>query len=169
MSSRTFTSAFSCTSICSANDDRLRNWLRCSPPRQVSRLATPGGSFTSGVWQIDGWPLRQNSQWPQKTDRHEITWSPGFRYVTSAPTCSTTPADSWPRTTGIGVGYAPSMKCRSLWQRPAAAVRTSTSRPRGLAIATSSIVIGWRASWRTAAFIGRSCCLGSVSDRSRRG
>src|SRR6478609_954786 len=45
------------------------------------------------------------------------------------------------------------MKCRSLWHRPAAAVRTRTSRRFGLAIATSSIVIGWRGAWRTAAFI----------------
>ena len=72
MSGRTFTSACSWTTICSANDDRLRNWLRCLPC-QVSRLATPGGIFTSGVWQIERWPLRQNSQWPQNTERQEMT------------------------------------------------------------------------------------------------
>ncbi len=50
------------------------------PPCQRSRFATPrGGVFTSGSWQIDGRPDRQNSQCPQNTDRHEITWSPGLR------------------------------------------------------------------------------------------
>ena len=34
------------------------------------------------------------------------------------------------------------MKCRSLWHRPAAATRTSTSRRLGFSIATSSMVIG---------------------------
>ena len=52
--------------------------------------------------------------------------------MTSSPTASTTPADSWPSTTGVGYGYLPSMKCRSLWHSPAAAVRTSTSRATGL-------------------------------------
>jgi hypothetical protein len=34
------------------------------------------------------------------------------------------------------------MKCRSLWQTPLATVRTSTSRPMGLAMSTFSIVSG---------------------------
>src|SRR6187431_3626845 len=45
------------------------------------------------------------------------------------------------------------MKCRSLWHRPAAAVRTRTSRRRGFSMTMSSIVIGWRGAWRTAAFM----------------
>src|SRR5205823_2081458 len=48
------------------------------------------------------------------------------------------------------------MKCRSLWHSPAKAVRNSTSRGPGLLTATSSIVIGWFAAWKTAAFIGAS-------------
>ena len=52
----------------------------------VEVLALPGqplgdagrSIFTSGVWQIERWPLRQNSQWPQNTDRQEMTWSPGL-------------------------------------------------------------------------------------------
>ena len=38
--------AFSCTSICSANDDRLRNWLSFSERAQDSRLDAPGSIFT---------------------------------------------------------------------------------------------------------------------------
>ena len=30
------------------------------------------------------------------------TWSPGEMPVTRAPTCSTTPLPSWPRTAGVG-------------------------------------------------------------------
>src|SRR5678816_4719965 len=45
------------------------------------------------------------------------------------------------------------MKCRSLWHRPAAAVRTRTSRRRGFSMTTSSIVIGWWGACRTAAFM----------------
>src|SRR6266478_9913835 len=45
------------------------------------------------------------------------------------------------------------MKCRSLWQSPAKAVRSSTSRACGLVSATSSIVSGWFGACRTAAFI----------------
>ncbi len=77
MSGVTFTSACSCTSICSANEDRFRYWFRCWP-FQRRRLALPGSIFTSVVWQIDMCPVRQNSQWPQNTDRQVITWSPGF-------------------------------------------------------------------------------------------
>ena len=78
MSSRTFTSACSCTTICSANDDRFRNWFMW-PPCQRSRLATPGGVLTSVSAHSDGRPDRHSSQCPQNTDRQLITWSPGFR------------------------------------------------------------------------------------------
>ena len=60
-----------------------------------------------------------------------MTWSPGLTWVTSAPTASTTPAASWPGTVGVSWLYLPSMKWRSLWQSPAATVRTSTSRGPG--------------------------------------
>ena len=40
-----FTIEFSCTSICSAKEDRLRNWFMCSP-FQVMRCATPGSILT---------------------------------------------------------------------------------------------------------------------------
>ena len=65
----------------------------------------------------------------------------GLHVRTCEPTASTTPADSWPSTSAPD-GYLPSMKCRSEWQTPAATVRISTSRGRGLSIWTSSIVSG---------------------------
>src|SRR5690242_10004126 len=53
------------------------------------------------------------------------------------------------------------MKCRSEWQRPATAVRISTSRGPGFCNDTSSMTRGLLTSIRTAAFIGVSscCCL----------
>ena len=104
MSSRIFTTAFSCTSICSANDDRLAKLCSCSGRSHSRRLDTPGGSFTSVLVQIAGRPVVQFSQVPQNTDRQVTTWSPRFTWVTSEPTCSTMPADSWPSTTGSGCG-----------------------------------------------------------------
>ena len=41
--------AFSCTSICSANDDRLRNWLSFSDRAQDSRLDCAGQHLHRGV------------------------------------------------------------------------------------------------------------------------
>src|SRR5919106_3203870 len=43
--------------------------------------------------------------------------------------------------------------CRSLWQTPVAAVRTSTSRPHGLSTSTDSMVSGWCTFRKTAALI----------------
>src|SRR6201998_397499 len=51
------------------------------------------------------------------------------------------------------------MKCRSEWQRPATAVRISTSRGPGFGRLTSSITSGLLTSIRTAAFIGYSLNL----------
>src|SRR5215471_147672 len=71
-------------------------------------------------------------------------WSPGLSVVTSAPTASTTPAPSWPRTIGRSSGKrpSPSTTWRSLWHTPVATVRTSTSRPQGWSMSTASIVSG---------------------------
>ncbi len=49
MSLRILTMAFSCTSICSANDDRLRNWLSFSERAQDSRLDGAGQHLHGGV------------------------------------------------------------------------------------------------------------------------
>ena len=43
---------------------------------------------------------------------------------------------------GVGIGYSPSMKCRSLWHRPVNAVRSRTSCAAGLAISRFSIANG---------------------------
>src|SRR5881396_263116 len=48
------------------------------------------------------------------------------------------------------------MKWRSLWQTPLATVRTSTSRPMGLAMSTFSIVSSLCGPWNTAAFMNPS-------------
>ena len=42
MSSRIFTTAFSCTSICSANRQRWANWWTASPPSRARRAALAG-------------------------------------------------------------------------------------------------------------------------------
>src|SRR5207237_1307181 len=41
------TTACSCTSICSAKEERFRNWCITSPPFQDRRRETPGSSLTS--------------------------------------------------------------------------------------------------------------------------
>src|SRR4051794_20591140 len=63
------------------------------------------------------------------------------------------PADSWPRTAGVGYGYLPSMKWRSEWQQPAATVLMRTSRGPGLSIWTSSMTSSPGMVCRTAAFM----------------
>ena len=71
-----FTIAFSCTSICSANDDRLRNWLSFSAAQDSRWLARQHLHLVSV--HSTGRPVVQFSQVPQNTDRHVMTWSPGF-------------------------------------------------------------------------------------------
>src|ERR1700722_12271035 len=55
MSSAIFTTAFSCTSNSSANDDRLKH-CTTGLPCQNSRCATPGGIFTATLSQRLGRP-----------------------------------------------------------------------------------------------------------------
>src|SRR3990172_5452599 len=118
-----------------------------------------GGRRKSGLRQRVGRPLTHISQCPQNTDRQQMTWSPGFTYVTWSPTASTIPAASWARIGGGGSGYSPSTKCRSLWQTPEATVWTMTSRAIGLSISTLSMVSGWWGPWNMAAFIDGSLLL----------
>ncbi|MGY3585153.1 hypothetical protein ACVIF9_003830 [Bradyrhizobium sp. USDA 4350] len=68
-----FTIAFSCTSICSANDDRLRNWLSFSFLPHDRRLEAPGSIFTVVSVHSTVRPVVQLSQVPQNTDRHVTT------------------------------------------------------------------------------------------------
>ena len=93
-----------------------------SPPREIAvlpsaRVARKLRSKNSVQWK--GWPRRTCGS--RRTRRRcDATWSPTFTRVTAAPTSSTTPAPSWPRTTGIGVGNVPSRMSRSVWQMPEA-------------------------------------------------
>ena len=50
---------------------------------------------------------------------------------TPGPSADTTPAPSWPSTTGIGTSHSPRTTCRSEPHTPAAAISTSTSPARG--------------------------------------
>src|ERR1700743_2133552 len=92
MSWRILTMAFSCTSICSANDDRLRNWFSFSDRAHDSRLDTPGIIFTVVSVHSTGRPVEQLSQVPQNTERQVTTWSPGLTELTAEATFSTIPA-----------------------------------------------------------------------------
>ena len=78
MSGSIFTIEFSCTSICSAKDERLRNWFISSPPFHESRREMPGGILTSVFSQRFGWPVTHCEQVPQNTERQVMTWSPGL-------------------------------------------------------------------------------------------
>ena len=59
------------------------------------------------------------------------TWSPTTTSRTSGPTASTTPAPSWPSTSGSGTVQSPLNACRSEWQTPLAVSRTRTWSPTG--------------------------------------
>ena len=72
MSLRIFTIAFSCTSICSAYEDRSRN-CHTGVPSLDSRCGSVNGRRVSVFAHSEGRPDRQNSQCPQNTDRQVIT------------------------------------------------------------------------------------------------
>src|ERR1700743_25781 len=86
------TMAFSCTSICSAKDDRLRNWFSFSFLPHDRRFEAPGIIFTVVSVHSTGRPVVQLSQVPQNTERHVTTWSPGLTELTAEATFSTIPA-----------------------------------------------------------------------------
>ena len=67
------TMAFSCTSICSAKDERLRNWFSFSGLPHCKRLDWPGIIFTVVSVHSTVRPVVQLSQVPQNTDRHVTT------------------------------------------------------------------------------------------------
>src|SRR5438477_6322068 len=69
MSSSIFTIEFSCTSICSAKDDRFRNWFISSPPFQVMRRDWPGGILTSVFSQRIGLQGKYFGPVTQNTDK----------------------------------------------------------------------------------------------------
>src|SRR6476619_4384057 len=71
-----------------------------------------------------------------------ITRSPTASRLTSAPTFSTTPVPSWPRTT-LPAGSVPLMTERSEWHTPLAVMRTITSSGPGSSGVTPSTDSGW--------------------------
>ena len=73
MSLRILTMAFSCTSICSANEERLRNWFSFSGLLHDSRFEAPGSIFTVVSVHNTGRPMVQLSQVPQNTERQVTT------------------------------------------------------------------------------------------------
>ena len=78
MSLSIFTSACSCTSICSAKLDRSKNWCTGVPSWCRRGGCRRAHAAVSDLFEhSDRWPVRQCSQLPQYTDRHVITWSPG--------------------------------------------------------------------------------------------
>ena len=65
--------AFSCTSICSAKDERLTNWCSFSGLFHDIRLDAPGSIFMVVSVQSTVRPVVQLSQVPQNTDKHVTT------------------------------------------------------------------------------------------------
>ncbi len=88
-------------------------------------------------------PAPHSRQRPQGPFIATMTWSPGRTAVTPAPTLSTTPALSWPRTKGgrRTTGLLPSRALMSEPHTPEAAILTRTSPGPGAAISMSRISI----------------------------
>ena len=84
----------------------VRLWSRCS----VMSANCPSQRYAA--------PVRQGPQPPQVRRSETTTRSPGRTRVTPGPTSLTTPAASWPATTGGGVllqpAQSPRIRCTSL-------------------------------------------------------
>ena len=101
---------------------RQRQPRRAVHQRARARPASPAGP------QSVGRPARQALQVPQDGIMQSTTRSPGATCATPSPTASTVPAPSCPSTIGQRPSpRRPSARCRSEWQTPQAAMRTSTS------------------------------------------
>ena len=127
------TAWLSATTVRSVNTPALANWKAFSPPTVNGRLSLPA---VSRQWV--GWPRSQASHRPQLPSVVSTTWSPTCTLWTATPISSTTPAPSWPSTTGVGNGMVPSSTDTSEWHRPALTMRTTTSWGRGPRTSTSS-------------------------------
>src|SRR2546430_10612526 len=80
--------------------------------------------------------------------------SPALKFVTPAPTASTTPTASWPIIRGsLDSRHSPDAKCRSVWHTPQALTLIKISPGPGCGSATSSTTSGAPGVWRTAAFM----------------
>src|ERR1035437_9030833 len=135
------------TTACSAKQATVSPCWRTVPSAARSR-ELPSSSVPATEVRPTGShsvrrPLRQAGQTPQGGTRQKTTGAPGARPVTSSPTASTIPAPSWPSTIGQRPSPSrPSARCKSEWQTPAAATRTSTSPLRGGASVTVSTATG---------------------------
>ena len=117
----------------SAKAELDANWNTGRPPRVNGRPGRP-----MDCRHMVGRPRSHSAHAPQLASVDRATWSPGTTCVTPAPTASTTPAPSWPSTTGTGKGMVPSTTDRSLWHSPAAEIATSTSPAPGSLTSRSS-------------------------------
>ena len=90
-------------------------------------------------------PARHSRQRAQGTPGSRHTRSPTACLVTSAPTPTTRPADSWPSTSGAFTTREPmrpcSYQCTSEPHTPTDVTSTSTSRGPGVGTGRSSIAI----------------------------
>src|SRR5439155_26788395 len=82
-------------------------------------------------------------------------WSPRANPSTPSPSSTTSPAASWPRISGGGIGIVPLVAERSEWQTPHAPSLTVTSPRRGGSTVTSSTITGLFSSLHTTAFAFR--------------
>ncbi len=80
-------------------------------------------------------PRRHWKHSPQGMHQFNTTRSPGVTWVTPAPISRTTPAPSWPMTSG----RFQESDAWSVWQMPAALISTRTSSRRGDATSISSM------------------------------
>src|SRR5690348_15062998 len=83
-------------------------------------------------------PRAQYEQRPQDGRKLRTTESPSATWLTLPPTLTTTPAPSWPPTTGNGIGMSPVTRCSSEWHSPLAVSLTRTSLSFGASSSTSS-------------------------------
>jgi len=134
MSSSILTAWTSSTTVCSANTEAAAKFQAGSPPTVNGWVMLPM-LFLHRV----GHPVAHAAHRPQLARVVTTTWSPGATVVTSLPTSSTTPAPSWPITTGVGNGIVPSSTDWSLWHTPAATIRTRTSPGPGSLTSTASL------------------------------
>src|SRR5882724_55845 len=74
--------------------------------------------------------------------KDETTWSPAASVLTPSPTSTTSPAASWPSTSGGFIGMVPLVAERSEWQTPQAPSLTVTSPRRGPSSSISPTTTG---------------------------
>src|SRR5258707_115890 len=84
--------------------------------------------------------------------KDDTTWSPTASAVTPSPISTTSPAASWPSTSGGGMGIVPLVADRSEWHTPQAPSLTVASPRRGGSTLISSTTTGLPSSRQITAF-----------------